>query len=230
MALRAINRHGIIYRTLKAQPVRMHSTLAHPPQHTKSPSSLDSTRTSPAPPHTSSAAPSLPIASLTLAHLPFTVLVRTLLTTLFTSAPLLMRPTLRVLSTIAYSPSPLLSPDHNPIVRSFLRQTLYRHFCAGENAAGVQRTLAQLRAQGIDGVVLGWAREIERRGADFEAGEHEMDDAAHDITVWREGTSRTVDMVPAGQFASVKCGAALSGSLGRTKLTVLTDSQAPAPI
>ena len=139
-----------------------------------------------------------------LRHLPFGTLLRTLAVTTFTSSPSILSPALRVLSAVAYHPHPLLNPDKNPLVRWLLRSTLYRHFCAGESPAAVQQTLARLRQQGVGEVILGWAREIEKRGEKFDVeddGQHSDD---QEIRQWQEGSARTISMVPAGQFAALK--------------------------
>ena len=73
----------------------------------------------------------------------------------------------------------------------------------------VARTVARLRAQGADGVILGWAREIARRGEASAAREPGAGDAARDIETWREGSARTIGMTPAGQFAALKYAPAL---------------------
>ena len=204
MALRMINAQRTAFQVTIPHTIRMQGVLTHPPQETRSPPPPVRARKSPAPPHLASPAHSVPVTLRPLARLPSTVLLRTLLTTLLTSTPFLLRPAIRILSAIAHNPSPLLAPDRNPLVRSLLRHTLYQQFCAGEDAAGVQLTLARLRAQGVDGVVLGWAREIERRGAGFDSEEYEIEGAASNIETWREGTSQTIDMVPEGQFAALK--------------------------
>lgn len=99
----------------------------------------------PAPPPgrgtTASSASSSPPA---LSLLAFPTLLRSYLVSTVSSSPLLLAPCLRFLSLLAHSTSPWL--QRNPALQLILKQTFYKHFCAGETPAEVQRTAADLKS------------------------------------------------------------------------------------
>ena len=146
------------------------------------------------------------ITKAPLAHLPFSSILRGYLVTALTSSPLLLSPALRLLSAIAYSSSPLLSPGKNPVVRWVLKKTVYKHFCAGENPTEVNQTVELLRKWGILGVLLGYAREVEMRGEGYGTKQPGIasEEDEREIREWSNGTLETVEMAPEGDFVCLK--------------------------
>ena len=95
-----------------------------------------------------------------LSVLPLTSILRSLMTATVSSSPVLLPPSLRVMSLLAHTTSPVLNPDKNPLLKLVLKKTFYAQFCAGENAAEVQATIEGLKKVGFRGVILGYAREV----------------------------------------------------------------------
>ncbi len=114
------------------------------------------------------------------------------------------------MSLLAHSESPLLNPDRNPVLRWFLKKTIYAQFCAGENAKEVQRTVSSLKHSGFKGIMLCYAKEVvldEKASETLESG---GDTAAakllieQEILPWKKGTLETVAMTQPGDFVAVK--------------------------
>jgi proline dehydrogenase len=162
-----------------------------------------------------------------LSCLPLASLLRNLLTSTISSHPLLLTPALRLLSKIAYCDNPLLSPSHNPLIHFVLKNTLYAQFCAGETPREVQATIRGLKQWGIQGVLLGWAREVEERcGRTVAAsrGAAESDADKIQINEWIAGVRETIGLVDAGDVVSIK----LTGA-GELNLQHLHTAAPPSP-
>ena len=114
------------------------------------------------------------------------------------------------MSNLAHSNSPLLSPDKNLLLRFFLKHTFYKQFCAGENAAEINRTITGLKNIGFKGVVLGYAREVvldERQSERLTScGENEVAEACvrNEIIPWAKGTLETVRLASPTDFVALK--------------------------
>lgn len=126
---------------------------------------------------------------------------------LLTPMETLLGPSLAIMSLLANSKSPILSPDSNPILRFFLKRTFYRQFCAGENAVEVQRTIDYLKGLGFKGVILGYAREVVMNDDDQDGLKAYSDSEAmarDEIITWANGTMETVKLANAGDFVALK--------------------------
>ncbi|TVY56223.1 putative proline dehydrogenase [Lachnellula suecica] len=175
-----------------------------------------------APEHPSSEELSLPV-STTLSHpppnmpraaplsiLPLNSIIRSLAITSISSSRVLLTPSLAIMSKLAHSQSPILSPDTNPVLRYFLKKTFYRQFCAGENAAEVKQTVDGLKSIGFKGVILGYAREVvmeESQSGSLESSA--KDEAAEacirdEIIPWARGTLETVRIASPGDYVALK--------------------------
>ncbi|KPI37635.1 putative proline dehydrogenase, mitochondrial [Cyphellophora attinorum] len=133
-----------------------------------------------------------------------------MLITSISSFPLLLRPSMTILSFLAHSKSSLLNPDTSPILRLALKRTFYAQFCAGETPTEVQQTIAGLKQTGFKGVILGHAREVVLTKADAEGLNPDNDCGeqarcnAEDIKRWRENTINTIDLTQKGDFVALK--------------------------
>ncbi|PYI26221.1 FAD-linked oxidoreductase [Aspergillus indologenus CBS 114.80] len=143
---------------------------------------------------------------------PTGVLLRSLLVTTVSSHPLLLGPSLSILSFLSKSRSLLLDVERNPLIYWFLRKTFYDHFCAGEKEDEVHRTIQQIKSTGVKGVILTYTRETvqdsrteEQRFANTNALEKAAStDTCEHIQAWREDVLRTVDMLGPGDFLAPK--------------------------
>ena len=142
-------------------------------------------------------------------------------------------PSLRVLSYLASSHSPLLNPDRNPALHYVLRKTFYAQFCAGETSLEVKRTVRGLKDLGFRGVMLTYGKEnVLKKGEHVDPvqadpnstnGEEKMEDI-EDIEAWKEGTLKTVGMADDSDFVALK----FSGA-GNTAIQQLSSRQQPNP-
>lgn len=144
-----------------------------------------------------------------LSVLPLSMIIRSLATTVVSSSPLLLAPSLRIMTMLAHSNNPLMNPDRNPILRYFLKKSFYAQFCAGENPAEVQATINRLKNIGFNGVILGYAREVvltEKQAAEVEstAGQETQKVIDNEIVPWAEGTLETVRLAQPGDFVALK--------------------------
>ncbi|KAL8285992.1 hypothetical protein RB600_010118 [Gaeumannomyces tritici] len=167
-----------------------------------------------------------------LSVLPLKVVLRSLATTTISSSPLLLRPSMAIMSALAHSASPLLDPDRNPVLRFLLKHTFYAQFCAGEDAGEVRRTIASLKRDiGFTGVILGYAREVvmseaQTRELTPDAGIQNcatVDECVrNEIVPWAAGNMETVRLASPGDFVALK----FTGA-GRMALYALSGQQAP---
>ncbi|KAG6038072.1 hypothetical protein E4U41_004606 [Claviceps citrina] len=157
-----------------------------------------------------------------LSVLPLSMILRSLATTVVSSSPLLLPPSLRIMSLLAHSTSPIFNPDRNPILRFFLKKSFYAQFCAGETPAEVQATISRLKNIGFTGVILGYAREVvltdkQIKEAESAAGQETQKVIDNEIVPWAEGTLETVRLTKPGDFVALKLTGAGSLALHQLK-------------
>ena len=146
--------------------------------------------------------PSKPPLSL----LPLKTLIRSYLINSLSSTPILLTPSLRIMTLLAHSESPLLNPDRNPLLRFLLKRTFYANFCAGETWSEIQTTVKGLKEIGFTGVILAYAKEIVvQKDHDFSS----FKDVDHietvaEVKAWKEGNLRTVGLTTSGEFVGLK--------------------------
>lgn len=145
-----------------------------------------------------------------LAVLPLTNILRSLMTTTISSSPLLLPPSLAIMSALANTTNPVLHPDKNPLLRYFLKKTFYAQFCAGENASEVRQTIQSLKSIGFRGVILGYAKEVvltEAQATDLEScgsGAVGEECVRTEVDPWATGTMETVLLASPGDFVALK--------------------------
>jgi proline dehydrogenase len=145
-----------------------------------------------------------------LAVLPLSMILRSLATTVVSSSPVLLPPSLRVMGLLAHATSPFLNPDRNPILRYLLKKSFYAQFCAGENDVEVRSTMERLKNIGFNGVILTYAREVvlsEQQVKSLAAGnsvEETPENVKSEIMPWTEGVLQTVRLAQPGDFVGVK--------------------------
>ncbi|KAK3985081.1 FAD-linked oxidoreductase-like protein [Cladorrhinum sp. PSN332] len=152
--------------------------------------------------------PSMPPKTTSpLAVLPLTNVLRSWMTTTVSSSPILLPPSLKIMSALAHTTSPALNPDTNPLLRAFLKQTFYAQFCAGEHPIEVRQTIRELKDIGFQGVILGYAREVVLPHGS-ESTTSESNTAAgsiqSELEPWANGTLMTVLLASAGDFVALK--------------------------
>ncbi|CAK7202876.1 proline dehydrogenase [Sporothrix eucalyptigena] len=164
-----------------------------------------------------------------LSVLPLTSVLRSLMTTTVSSSPLLLGPSMAIMTALAHSTNPLLNPDRNFFLRFLLKKTFYAQFCAGENEREVRQTIDGLKAVGFRGVILGYAKEVvlkdkeKKNLASFDASARQ-EATAKEIRAWAEGTLETVRLAAAGDFVALK----FSGA-GLEALSDLFKQNMPSP-
>lgn len=170
--------------------------------------------------------PSRPPLSL----LPFKTLVRSYLINLVSSNRFLLPPSLKTLSLLAYSESPYLNPDRNPILRYLLKKTFYAQFCGGETRSEIQETVDGLKRIGFSGVILAYAKEIVVHAGQDLSRCPNLDDAVvkADVESWKQGNLKTIDLTTSGHFVGLKYEflASRAGAMSDT----LLDSQVPGVV
>ncbi len=149
-----------------------------------------------------------PPASLSV--LPLMTVLRSLATTTISSSPLLLPPSLALMSLLANTSSPLLNPDRNALLRFMVKKTFYAQFCAGENPYEVRRTIDALKNIGFSGVILGYAKEVvlsEEQTKDLAScgdGSAAEECIRNEIIPWAAGTMETVRLAEPGDFVALK--------------------------
>ncbi|KAF5008455.1 hypothetical protein FDECE_5287 [Fusarium decemcellulare] len=163
-----------------------------------------------------------------LSVLPLTMILRSLATMIVSSSPMLLPPSLRIMGVLANSSNPIFNPDKNPLLRFFLKKTFYAQFCAGENSAEIQSTIAGLKQIGFTGVILNYAREVvltKDQANSLKDGAMETDECIqNEILPWARGTLETVRLAEPGDFVALK----FTGA-GSIALHQLKDRLPPSP-
>ncbi|KIW19076.1 hypothetical protein PV08_03368 [Exophiala spinifera] len=168
---------------------------------------------------------SVPV-SRPLSCLSLSTLIRSYLITSVSSIPLLLRPSLSVMSFLAHTKSPFFMPDRNPFLHFLLKKTFYAQFCAGETPSEVRATIADLKHTGYSGVMLGYAKEVvltKEDAEELDASRDSSDQAAlnaEEIATWKRNTVATVDLAQAGDFVALKFTGAGRQALQHLKATI----------
>ncbi|KAH9241467.1 hypothetical protein K456DRAFT_46498 [Colletotrichum gloeosporioides 23] len=194
-----LNAHRAAYT-----PLRIH--VRHASQSSKAPAVL--------PPHS---------------KLPLKVLLRSLLVATISSNSFLLTPALGVLKFLNDSPRFwVFNVEKNPLLHGLMKNTMYNHFCAGENEAEVTSTISEIKRMGFRGAILTYAREIvvdnrteEEVGKGLVESKKEIEvEKDSSIEAWREGVLTTVEMVGKGDILALKltgAGPAVSETLSSGK-------------
>jgi len=140
-----------------------------------------------------------------LGRLPTLSILRSLFLSVFFTSPLLFRPGLAVFQAIANSPSRWLNPDKNPFLRAAIRPIVYDQFCAGRNAAEINKTSQAIKSLGFSGVVLCYGKEVQLDANQKFSG-YDSKGAAMDIEIqqWRDGNLKTLAMIGEGDWLGIK--------------------------
>lgn len=164
-----------------------------------------------------------------LSVLPFITILRSLAVTTMSSSPVLLPPSLSIMSMLAHTTNPVLNPDRNPLLKQLIKKTFYAQFCAGETGPEVKSTMAGLREIGYSGVILGYAREVvlsqsqlkalSTRGMDEETAKECIQ---NEVIPWAKGTLETVRLAEPGDYVALK----FTGA-GRKALWSLSQRLAP---
>ncbi|KAH7234721.1 pyridoxal phosphate-dependent transferase [Fusarium redolens] len=147
-----------------------------------------------------------------LSELPPLVLYRSLLVNSISSRPWLLVPSLHLLQKLSNPTNPyLFNVDRNPLLRSLLKHTFYKQFCAGETGAETQCTMKSLQDMGFKGTILTFAKETvfdaktgKDQGFGIEASSSNECQWCENIEAWREGTVKTVELLREGDQLAVK--------------------------
>ncbi|KAL2013057.1 hypothetical protein VTN00DRAFT_582 [Thermoascus crustaceus] len=145
--------------------------------------------------------------------LPLSSVIRSFFVTTVSSSPVLLRPSMALLSSFAHSKSAFLDPDRNRALKYALAKTVYAQFCAGETPDEVKESIQNLKRMGYSGVVLGYAKEVVMDEDEtnsvgpprsLEAEELRRKRNSEEIQSWMDGTMKTVELAAAGDFVALK--------------------------
>ena len=144
---------------------------------------------------------------LALARLPTSSVLRSLLLGAFFSSSILFTPGFALLKKIANSPSRMLNPDKNPLLRAMVKPFVYDQFCAGRNRSEIQARMSQIKSLGFSGVILCYGKEIQiqkpsqPRVDDFKDSRESFD---QELEFWKQGNLETLDMLGDGDYLGIK--------------------------
>ncbi|KAL4896849.1 FAD-linked oxidoreductase-like protein [Aspergillus ambiguus] len=148
-----------------------------------------------------------------LSVLPVSMLLRSLIINTVSSRPLLLNPTLSVLTFLCKPKRTwLFDVDRNPILHAILKATFYRQFCAGETSSETKAVVQGLKDLGLRGVILTYAKETVFDVRDKTSPTKRVGHLAAEtetkfcpsIDAWREGTLKTIDLVSEGDYLALK--------------------------
>jgi aspartate aminotransferase len=147
-----------------------------------------------------------------LSAVPTGILLRSIFINSISSRPFLLKPSLWFLSQISKPDQNLLfSVDRNVLLRSLLKRTFYKQFCAGENGAETQATMKSMKEMGFRGTILTYAKETvfdhatnTQHGLGVEDSKTGDTKFCENIEAWRKGTVETVELLGEGDQLAVK--------------------------
>ena len=137
-----------------------------------------------------------------LSRLPTANLMRNLVLGAWFSSPLLSKPGLSIMRTIANSRSAILNPDSNPLIRAIVKPFIYNHFCAGTNKTEIDGTKAEAKRIGFSGIILCYGKET--GVADLESSQGGVERLMAEVARWRDGNLETLDMIGKGDWLGMK--------------------------
>jgi proline dehydrogenase len=137
-----------------------------------------------------------------LSRLPTMNLLRNIILGAWFSSPLLFKPGLSIMRTIANSHSPILNPDKNPLIGAVVKLLIYNHFCAGTNKKEIDRTKVEAKQIGFSGIILCYGRET--GVGDIDASQAGGERLAAEVAQWRDGNLQTIDMIGRGDWLGMK--------------------------
>ncbi|KAI1071429.1 hypothetical protein LB507_005159 [Fusarium sp. FIESC RH6] len=151
-------------------------------------------------------------AETPLSELPPLVLYRSLLINAVSSRPWLLIPSLHILQRLSHASNPyLFNVSRNPLLKSFLKHSFYKQFCAGETPAETQATMKSLQEMGFKGTILTFAKETvfdcktgKEQGLGIEASKDNDCQWCENIAAWRDGTLKTVELLREGDQLATK--------------------------
>lgn len=182
----------------------LHSDRSHRTISTTAPTDQDTYASTPA---VTPTLPTISQPSRPLSLLPLPILLRSYTLTALSSYPLLLSPSLRLLSFVANSPSAFLNPDRNPLIHYLLKKTFYVQYCAGETKSEVQKTMKGLKSMGYKGVILAYGKEIVlKKGEEIDLASTQSAGltANKNVRDWKEGCLKTVQMAEEGDMIGLK--------------------------
>ncbi|KAM0794846.1 proline oxidase PrnD [Usnea florida] len=144
---------------------------------------------------------------LALARLPTASIFRSLLLGAFFSSSILFTPGFALLKKIANSPSRILNPDRNPLLRAIVKPFVYDHFCAGTNRLEIRGRISQIKSLGFSGVILCYGKEIQIQKPNVSQRDdlqysHQAFD--QELELWKQGNLETLDMIGDGDYLGIK--------------------------
>lgn len=146
-------------------------------------------------------------AVVSLAPLSTSSLLRSLFLGYCFKSPRILSLSLKTMDKIVHSKMAFLNPDRNFVLGGLLRAFVYNQFCAGTNPAEVKKSIANIKAMGYDGVILGYGREIvldnENKSKDLGSSDEAATSDPH-IAAWLDGNLKTLDCIGAGDYMNVK--------------------------
>ena len=181
-------------------PARRHPNLA---RNSSSDASLPDKRLALFPKHVQSRA----AEPLALARLPTASIFRSLLLGAFFSSSILFTPGFALLKKIANSPSRVLNPDKNPLLRAVVKPFVYDHFCAGTNRVEIRGRISQIKSLGFSGVILCYGKEIQiQKPSSSLVDDLHCSHGAFDqeLELWKQGNLETLDMIGDGDYLGIK--------------------------
>ena len=144
---------------------------------------------------------------LALARLPTASIFRSLLLGAFFSSSILFTPGFALLKTIANSPSRILNPDKNPVLRAIIKPLVYDQFCAGTNRSEILSRILQIRSLGFSGVILCYGKEIQIQKPGQPQVENLRDSHQaldQELELWKQGNLETLDMLGDRDYLGIK--------------------------
>ncbi|CEI61554.1 hypothetical protein FVEN_g9359 [Fusarium venenatum] len=151
-------------------------------------------------------------AETPLSELPPLILYRSLFINAVSSRPWLLIPSLHLLQKLSHAGNPyLFNVSRNPLLRSILKHTFYKQFCAGETGAEAQATMKELQDMGFKGTILTFAKETvfdsktgTEQGHGIETSTTNECQWCDNIEAWRDGTLKTVELLREGDQLATK--------------------------
>jgi hypothetical protein len=147
-----------------------------------------------------------------LSVLPTSSLLRSLLINSISSKPFLLGPSIFFLNLLCQSSNTFFFDiERNKLLGWIVKRTIYKQFCAGENAEEVRNTMKEMKDLGFKGTILTYAKETvfdsrtnQAHGQGVATRSAKQDGQCKSIEAWRKGALETVEMLGEGDQLALK--------------------------
>ncbi|KAI4193200.1 MAG: hypothetical protein LQ348_002930 [Seirophora lacunosa] len=123
---------------------------------------------------------------------------------------MLYAPGFALLKKITNSPSPILNPDRNPILRAIVKLLVYAQSCAEMCRSEILARISQIKCLGYAGQILCYWKEMQVQPSSAQPAAGPLGNEScssgrdEELDWWKRGNMETLDMLSDGDYLGIK--------------------------